>query len=85
MFAALSVRNFRRYISGQALSLIGTWVETVAQALPAVTGPQVRARRAFVGEQRRRPVRLVPHHRGGAAAEVLKRLPSRGREYRPAY
>jgi MFS family permease len=33
MFAALSVRNFRRYVSGQALSLIGTWVETVAQAL----------------------------------------------------
>jgi MFS family permease len=32
-FAALSVSNFRRYISGQALSLIGTWVETVAQAL----------------------------------------------------
>ena len=25
--------NFRRYASGQALSLIGTWVETVAQAL----------------------------------------------------
>ena len=33
MFAALSVPNFRRYVSGQALSLIGTWVETVAQAL----------------------------------------------------
>jgi hypothetical protein len=33
IFAALSVRNFRRYVSGQALSLIGTWVETVAQAL----------------------------------------------------
>jgi MFS family permease len=33
MFAALSVRNFRRYMSGQALSLIGAWVETVAQAL----------------------------------------------------
>ena len=32
-FAALSVRNFRRYIGGQSLSLIGTWVETVAQAL----------------------------------------------------
>jgi Transmembrane secretion effector len=32
-FAALAVPNFRRYISGQALSLIGTWVETVAQAL----------------------------------------------------
>jgi hypothetical protein len=31
MFAALAVPNFRRYVSGQALSLIGTWVETVAQ------------------------------------------------------
>jgi MFS family permease len=33
MFAALAVPNFRRYVSGQGLSLIGTWVETVAQAL----------------------------------------------------
>jgi MFS family permease len=31
--AALAVGNFRRYVSGQALSLIGTWVETVAQGL----------------------------------------------------
>jgi MFS family permease len=27
------VPNFRRYVTGQSLSLIGTWVETVAQAL----------------------------------------------------
>jgi MFS family permease len=33
MFAALALPNFRRYVSGQSLSLIGTWVETVAQAL----------------------------------------------------
>jgi MFS family permease len=33
MFGALTVPNFRRYVSGQSLSLIGTWVETVAQAL----------------------------------------------------
>jgi MFS family permease len=33
MLAALSVPNFRRYVAGQSLSLIGTWVETVAQAL----------------------------------------------------
>src|ERR1700684_1114995 len=32
-FAALAEPNFRRYVSGQALSLIGTGVETVAQAL----------------------------------------------------
>jgi MFS family permease len=31
--AALAVSNFRRYVTGQALSLIGTWVETVAQGL----------------------------------------------------
>jgi MFS family permease len=31
--AALAVSNFRRYVSGQVLSLIGTWVETVAQGL----------------------------------------------------
>src|SRR5580658_1377409 len=31
--AALAVPNFRLYVSGQSLSLIGTWVETVAQAL----------------------------------------------------
>jgi hypothetical protein len=30
---ALSVPNFRRYVSDQSLSLIGTWVETVAQGL----------------------------------------------------
>jgi MFS family permease len=32
-FAALAVPNFRRYFTGQAVSLIGTWTETVAQAL----------------------------------------------------
>jgi hypothetical protein len=31
--AALAVPNFGRYVSGQSLSLIGTWVETVAQGL----------------------------------------------------
>ena len=30
---ALAVPNFRRYVGGQSLSLIGTWVETVAQGL----------------------------------------------------
>ncbi len=31
-FAALQVPNYRRYISGQAISLIGTWMQTTAQA-----------------------------------------------------
>ncbi|HZZ96287.1 MAG TPA: MFS transporter [Jatrophihabitantaceae bacterium] len=31
-FAALANRNFRRYFAGQAVSLIGTWMQTVAQS-----------------------------------------------------
>jgi MFS family permease len=31
-FASLRNRNFRRYMSGQAISLIGTWMQTVAQS-----------------------------------------------------
>jgi MFS family permease len=31
-FAALSVPNYRRYISGQSVSLIGTWMQMTAQA-----------------------------------------------------
>ncbi len=34
MFAALEVRNLRRYVAGQWLSLIGTWIETAARAQP---------------------------------------------------
>src|SRR5437763_11362396 len=31
-FAALSVPNFRRYYSGQAISMVGTWMQMTAQA-----------------------------------------------------
>ncbi|UQX87591.1 MFS transporter [Jatrophihabitans telluris] len=31
-FSSLSNRNYRRYYSGQAVSLIGTWMQTVAQS-----------------------------------------------------
>jgi MFS family permease len=31
-FAALAVPNYRRYISGQAISLVGTWMQMTAQA-----------------------------------------------------
>ena len=30
-FAALAVPNYRRYFAGQAVSLVGTWMQTVAQ------------------------------------------------------
>ncbi len=31
-FSSLHNRNYRRYISGQSISLIGTWMQTVAQS-----------------------------------------------------
>jgi MFS family permease len=31
-FAALSVPNYRRYVSGQSISLIGTWMQMTAQS-----------------------------------------------------
>lgn len=32
VFSALSVPNYRRYFTGQAVSLVGTWMQTVAQS-----------------------------------------------------
>ncbi|MGI5126363.1 MFS transporter [Pseudonocardia sp. CA-107938] len=32
MFASLANPNYRRYISGQAISLAGTWMQTIAQS-----------------------------------------------------
>lgn len=31
-FAALAIANYRRYLAGQVVSLVGTWMQTVAQA-----------------------------------------------------
>jgi MFS family permease len=36
-FAALAVANYRRYLSGQAISLIGTWMQMTAQAWLVLT------------------------------------------------
>lgn len=33
LFAAFAVPNFRRFVGGQSISLVGSWTETVAQAL----------------------------------------------------
>src|SRR2546423_8994700 len=36
-FAALSIPNYRRYYGGQAISLIGTWMQMTAQAWLVLT------------------------------------------------
>ena len=37
-FAVLGNRNFRLYWSGQAISLVGTWMQVVAQSFVVVHG-----------------------------------------------
>ena len=37
MFASLENPNYRRYFVGQALSLIGTWMQMVAQSWLVLT------------------------------------------------
>ena len=32
-FSSLRIRNFRIYLSGQAVSLIGTWLQIMAQGI----------------------------------------------------
>ena len=60
MFAALAVPNFRRYVSGQGLSLIGTWVETVAQALLVLRLTHSGIALGLVTAARYAPILLLP-------------------------
>ena len=74
-FSSLRIRNFRYYFAGQSLSLIGTWMQSIAQSwlvfarthsgLPGRSGrgpadPPDPAPRAGRGDHRR-PLRQVPH------------------------
>ena len=36
-FAALAIPNYRRYIGGQSISLIGTWMQMAAQSWLVLT------------------------------------------------
>lgn len=36
-FASLEIPNYRRYVSGQAISLVGTWMQSVAQSWLVLT------------------------------------------------
>jgi len=36
-FASLAIPNYRRYASGQSVSMIGTWMQTTAQAWLVLT------------------------------------------------
>ena len=72
-FAALSNRNFRRYFSGQAVSLIGTWMQTVAQSWLVLTLTHSGAALGLTVALQTLPVLLLGPYGGVVADRVDKR------------
>ena len=72
-FAALQIPNYRRYVSGQAVSLIGTWMQTVAQSWLVVQLTGSGAALGFVVALQTLPVLLLGPYGGVVADRVDKR------------
>lgn len=62
--AAFSVSNFRRFVTGQSVSLIGSWTETVAQALLVLQLTNSAKAVGFVTAVRYLPVLLLTPYAG---------------------
>ena len=73
MFASLENSNFRRYFFGQALSLIGTWMQVVAQSwiVLTMTGSSVAV--GIVVALQTAPVLLLAPYGGVVADRADKR------------
>jgi MFS family permease len=72
-FAALSVRNYRRYYSGQAISLIGTWMQMTAQSWLVLTLTHSSTALGVVIALQTLPVLLLGPYGGVVADRVDKR------------
>jgi MFS family permease len=72
-FAALAVPNYRRYISGQAISLIGTWMQMAAQAWLVVTLTGSATALGAIVALQTLPVLLLGPYGGVVADRVDKR------------
>ncbi len=72
-FAALSVPNYRRYYSGQAISLIGTWMQMTAQAWLVLTLTHSSTALGVVIALQTLPVLLLAPYGGVIADRVNKR------------
>ncbi len=72
-FAALAVPNYRRYISGQAISLIGTWMQMTAQAWLVLTLTHSSTALGIVVALQTLPVLLFGPYGGVIADRVDKR------------
>ena len=72
-FASLSNRNYRRYISGQAVSLIGTWMQTVAQSWLVLQLTHSGTQVGLLVALQTLPVLLLGPYGGAVADRVDKR------------
>jgi MFS family permease len=72
-FAALSVPNYRRYYGGQAISLIGTWMQMTAQAWLVLTLTHSSTALGGIVALQTLPVLLLAPYGGVIADRVDKR------------
>jgi len=72
-FAALAVPNYRRYISGQAISLIGTWMQMTAQSWLVFTLTHSSTALGLVIALQTLPVLLLAPYGGVIADRIDKR------------
>ena len=72
-FAALAVPNFRRYYSGQSISLIGTWMQMTAQAWLVLTLTHSSTALGIIVALQTIPVLLLGPYGGVIADRVDKR------------
>ncbi|MGA2528842.1 MAG: MFS transporter [Acidimicrobiales bacterium] len=72
-FSALSVANFRRFFFGQSVSLIGTWMQSVAQSWLVYTLTHSATALGFVVALQTIPVLVLGAYAGVIADRVDKR------------
>jgi MFS family permease len=72
-FAALSVANYRRYFGGQAISLVGTWMQMTAQSWLVLTLTHSSTALGVVIALQTLPVLLLAPYGGVIADRVDKR------------
>jgi MFS family permease len=72
-FAALAIPNYRRYISGQAVSLVGTWMQMAAQSWLVLTITHSATTLGLIVALQTLPVLVLGPYGGVVADRVDKR------------
>ena len=72
-FASLAIPNYRRYVGGQAISLVGTWMQTTAQSWLILTLTHSSVDLGLIVALQTLPVLLLGAYGGVVADRVDKR------------